>query len=192
MVYSALLDANILHPQMLCDLLLRLAENDVFRPLWSAPILEETVASIIRRRPDLDPRLLHKRMDAMNEAFPDARVSGFEHLIASMPEMGEDAHVLAAALHAKADIIVTDNVKDFPPHVAPRFEIAVKTADEFLVQQWWLDPRLVAHVIVEQSEGTRRPHIPPEPLLEALARVVPNFARLVGESREFRDELAGR
>jgi len=190
--YSALLDANVLHPQILCDLLLRLAEHDVFRPLWSAEILEETVESILRRRSGLDPRLLHKRMDAMDEAFPDACVSGFEHLIPTMPEMGEDAHVLAAALFAEADVIVTDNVKDFPPHIAPRFEIDVKTADKFLVQQWWLDPRLVAAVIVEQSAGTRRPHIVPPRLLEALGRVVPDFARLVADSQELRDELADR
>lgn len=191
MVYSALLDANVLHPQILCDLLLRLAEHDVFRPLWSAEILEETVDSILRRRPDLDPRLLRKRMDAMNEAFPDACVSGFEHLIPTMPEVGDDAHVLAAALFAEADVIVTDNIKDFPPHVAPRFEIAVKTANEFLVGQWWLDPRLVAGVIVEQSEGTRRPHLDPTRLLQALGRVAPEFARLATESQELRDELAG-
>jgi hypothetical protein len=109
-----------------------------------------------------------------------------------MPEMGDDAHVLAAALLAEADAIVTDNVKDFPPYVAPRFEIAVKTADEFLVQQWRSDPRLVAGVIIEQSEGTRRPHIPPLRLLEALGRVVPAFARLVADSQEFRDELDGQ
>jgi len=192
LVYSALLDANVLHPQILCDLLLRLAEHDVFRPLWTAEILKETVESILRRRPDLDPRLLRKRVDAMNDAFPDAVVSGFEYLIPTMPEMGEDAHVLAAALFAKVDVIVTDNVKDFPPHIAPRFEIDVKTADQFLVQQWWLGPRLVAAVIVEQSEGTRRPHIAAPRLLEALARVVPEFARLVTDSQEFRDELAHR
>ena len=87
---------------------------------------------------------------------------------------------------------MTDNVKDFPPHVAPRFQIDVKTADEFLVQQWWLDPRLVARVIIEQSEGTRRPHIEPPRLLVALGRAVPEFGRLVVDSQEFRNELTGR
>ncbi len=174
MAYSAVLDANVLHPQILCDLLLRLAEHDVFRPLWSAEILEETVGSILRRRQDLDPASLRKRMAAMNEAFPDACVSGFEHLIPTMRDMGEDART-----------------GGFPPHVAPRFEIDVKTADQFLVQQWWLEPRLVASVIIEQSKGTRRPHIDPPRLLEALGRVVPEFARLAADSPDFRDEMAG-
>ena len=192
MVYSAVLDANVLHPQILCDLLLRLAEHDVFRPVWSAEILEETVESILRRRQDLDPGLLRKRMAAMNEAFPDACVFGFEHLIPTMPDMGEDAHVLAAALFAKADVVVTNNIKDFPPHIAPRFDIDVKTADQFLVRQWWLDPRLVASIIVEQSEGTRRPHLDPPRLLQALGRVAPSFAQRVADSQELRDQLAGR
>lgn len=92
----------------------------------------------------------------MSEAFPDACVTGYERLIPTMPEMGEDAHVLAAALHADADLMVTDNVKDFPPHVAPRFDIAVRTADDFLIELGRRDPRLVAGVVVEQSRATRR------------------------------------
>lgn len=186
MVHSALLDANVLHPQILCDLLLRLAEHDAFRPLWSAEILEETVESIRRRRPDLDPERLRRRMAAMNEAFPDACVSGFEHLLPTMPEMGKDAHVLAAALFAEADVIVSDNVRDFPPHVAPQFEIPVQTADQFLVAQWQLHPLRVVAVIAEQSAGTRRPHLHPAQVLEALRRVVPAFAGLVSGSEEFR------
>jgi len=176
---SALLDANVLHPQILCDLLLRLAEHDAFRPLWSAKILEETVESIRRRRPDLDLERLRRRMASMNEAYPDPCVSGFGHLIPTMPEMGDDAHVLAAALFADADVIVTDNVKDFPPHVAPRFEIVVWTADQFLVQQWTTDPRLVASVLAEQSKATSRPHIELPRLLTAVARVAPTFVERV-------------
>ena len=114
MALAALLDANVLHPQILCDLLLRLAEHDAFRPLWSASVLAETIdESILRRRPDLDRARLQRRMDALNAAFPDACVSGYEQLLATIPEMGEDAHVLAAALHAEADVIVTDDVKAF-------------------------------------------------------------------------------
>jgi len=189
LAYSALLDANVLHPQILCDLLLRLAEHDTFRPLWSARILEETLESILRRRPDLDRTRLQRRMDAMSEAFPDACVAGYERLIPTMAEMGEDAHVLAAALHSDADVIVTDNVKDFPPHVAPRFEIAVRTADDFLIELWQRDPRLVAAVVVEQSRATRRPHFEPRQLLQALGRVVSEFARLVAVSTALQEEL---
>jgi predicted nucleic acid-binding protein len=186
---AALLDANVLHPPILCDLLLRLAEHDAFRPLWSVEILTETIESILRRRPDLERERLQRRMNAMNEAFPDAIVSGYERLITTMPEMGEDAHVLAAALHAGADVIVTDNVKDFPPHVAPRFDIAVRTADDFLIETWRRDPRLVARVIVEQSTATRRPHFEPRPLLQSLSKAVPEFARLVAASTALQDEI---
>ena len=179
MAFSALLDANVLHPQILCDLLLRLAERDLFRPLWSTEILDETVESIRRRRPDLDPERLRRRMSAMNEAFPDACVSGFEHLVPTMPEMGDDAHVLAAALFAEADVIVTDNVRDSPLHVAPRFEIAVQTADQFLVERWESDARVVGTVLAEQSKATSRPHIEVTQLLAALARIAPTFVERI-------------
>jgi hypothetical protein len=60
--------------------------------------------------------------------------------------------------------------------------------DQFLVQQWWqqwwLEPRPVARVILEQSEGTRRPHFDPPRLLQALGRVVPEFAHLVADSQQ--------
>jgi len=186
---SALLDANVLHPQILCDLLLRLAEHDAFRPLWSAKILEETIESILRRRPDFGRARLQRRMDAMNEAFPDACVSGYERLMPTMPEMGEDAHVLAAALHASSDVIVTDNVKDFPPHRAQRFGITVETTDDFPIGTWRRDPRLIAGVLVEQSRATRRPHLEPRQLLQTLGRVVPEFARLVAASSVLDEEL---
>jgi hypothetical protein len=54
----------------------------------------------------------------MDRAFPAASVSGFERLIPalSFPDPDE-RHVLAAAVHARADLIVTVNLKDFPTAV---------------------------------------------------------------------------
>ena len=62
--------------------------------------------------------------------------------------------VLAAALHASGDVIVMDNVKGFPPHRAQRFAIAVETADDFLIETWRRDPRLIAGVLAEKSRAT--------------------------------------
>jgi len=46
--FVALLDANVLHPISLCDVLLRLAEKGLFQPRWSDEILNETLESIVR------------------------------------------------------------------------------------------------------------------------------------------------
>ena len=50
--------------------------------------------------------------------FPDARVTSYEELIGSMTNHPKDRHVLAAAVAGRADVLVTENLKDFPPAVA--------------------------------------------------------------------------
>lgn len=185
MAYSALLDANVLHPMSLCDLLLRLAEHGFYRPLWSSQILEETLRSIQRRRPDIPRDRLQRRVNLMDVAFPDASVKGHEEIAASLrAEMGGDAHVLAAAIIGRADALVTSNLADFPLSVSTRYEIHVQSPDEFLVHQWWLNPDLAARTLVEQSKGTKAPHYTPSELLENLGRLTPEFAKLAGESPE--------
>jgi hypothetical protein len=121
----------------------------------------------------------------MELAFPDASVRGHEDIAASLrPEMGDDAHVLAAAIVGRADSLVTSNLADFPLNVTARYEIHVQSPDEFLVHQWWLNPELTARTLVEQSKGTTSPHYGPDELLKMLERLTPEFAKLASESAE--------
>ena len=76
MAFSALLDANVLHPISLCDILLRLAEKDFFRPLWSEEILHETIESILRRRPELSRASIAERIEDMKRAFSGSNGRG--------------------------------------------------------------------------------------------------------------------
>jgi len=172
--HCALLDANVLHPILLCDVLLRFAEKVFFRPLWSRDILDETTRSVARRFPDIPPERLERRVSLMNEAFPEALVSGYERLADTL-QLGEDAHVLAAAVIGGADVIVNDNVRDFADATLEQYRLHAQTADDFLVHQWWLDPEVAARVISEQSTGTRRPHLPVADLLDRLSRRLANL-----------------
>src|SRR5271170_3744793 len=97
---TALLDANVLHPMPLCDLLLRLGLADFYRLLWSEEILNETERSILRRFPSKDKDLIHRRIRTMAAAFPGAMVEGYEILLPKpkVKALGKDAHVLAAAI----------------------------------------------------------------------------------------------
>jgi hypothetical protein len=79
--YTALLDANVLHPMVLCDLLIRLSQHGLYRARWSRRILDEVVRSVIRRRADLSPSKLERRIDMMNQAVADAEVEESEELI---------------------------------------------------------------------------------------------------------------
>lgn len=176
--FSALLDACVLVPVALADTLLRVAEQGLYRPLWSTRILDETVAAIEEVHPDPPPGAARRRADLMDRAFPDASVSGWEGLL---PALGlpdpDDVHVLAAAIVGRADIIVTLNLKDFPQTLLEPYEIEVIGPDEFLLDQLDLAPDLVLEAVRRQTEDSRRPPVDLNALLEHLARCgVPQFA----------------
>ena len=74
----AVLDANVLYPVPIRDLLLSLANEGLFQPKWSSIIQEEWVRNLLLKRPDLSRNKLLKTVDAMNETFPEANITGFE------------------------------------------------------------------------------------------------------------------
>lgn len=181
MPFSAALDANVLHPIGLADLLLSLAARGLYRPVWSDEILAECRRSILRVHRDLDPADLQRRLDIMNIAFPDASVVGWRTLEPILrSEFGDDAHVVAAAMMGRADVIVTENVRDFPP--APTLEnarITVQRVDEFLLNQWWLSPPTVFSVIVEQAAKRKKPPRTPGDIVNVIGKHAPEFADVV-------------
>jgi predicted nucleic acid-binding protein len=134
--YTALLDACVLVPITLADTLLRLAERELYRPLWSDRILGEAADAIGEIHPDLAPDLVAKRFAAMNDRFEDARVEGWEVLerTLTLPD-DDDRHVVAAAMSGRADAIVTANIRDFPYEVLEPLGLAVVEPDDFLLDQ---------------------------------------------------------
>jgi predicted nucleic acid-binding protein len=115
--FTAVLDANVLHSYPLTSLLLELAEARLFRPAWSADIHAEWMRSVQAARPDIAQAMLERRRAAMDAALPDACVAGYQRLIAALtlPDP-DDRHVLAAAIRAKAQVIVTFNEKRTSRH----------------------------------------------------------------------------
>ncbi len=118
--FAAVLDACVLYPAPIRDLLLNLAELDLFKPKWTSFIQDEWLRNLLSNRKDLTREQLNKTIAAMNRAFPDSLVEHFEPLIDSLelPDP-KDRHVVAAAIRVNADVIVTANLKDFlhPMHV---------------------------------------------------------------------------
>src|SRR2546422_1260527 len=174
---------------VLCDLLIRLAQRGLYRALWTRAILGEVVATVLRRRPDLSVELLRKRTAAMQATLQNATVEGYEALVPALHELGADAHVVAAAVFGQADIIVTSNIRDFPESVLDPYGIAALLPDDFLVQQWWVDPAAVADTLVQQARGTTRPPLAPDDILTRLRFMAPSFVKLVRASTEYRSAL---
>ena len=75
MAFPAFLDTCVLYPAYLCDTLLRLAESESYRPLWSADVLTELRRNLIEQRLDTDN--VDHRISEMRRAFPDAEVAGY-------------------------------------------------------------------------------------------------------------------
>lgn len=120
MPFTALFDADVLHPAGQRDLLIRLAQVGLFRGRWTVRILDEMEQSIIARHPEHAGKLTRTR-DLMCEAVPDCLVTGYEDLIEALtlPDP-DDRHVLAAAIRCGAQVLVTNNQRDFPQDVALR------------------------------------------------------------------------
>ncbi len=114
-------------------LLLHLADGHLFTPIWTDKIQNEWVRNLLLNRPDLTAGQLRRTTEAMNEAFADATVTGYESLIDSiqLPDPN-DRHVLAAAIRCHADVIVTANLKDFPAPDLNQYAIDVQHPDQII------------------------------------------------------------
>jgi predicted nucleic acid-binding protein len=153
--YSAVLDACVLVPASLCDTLLRLAEEPaMYRPLWSEQIMAEMIKAL-RTKIHRTEAEAQYRQRKMNESFPEATVRVSPDLLKAVECIPDpdDRHVLAAAIMAQANTIVTQNTKHFPKDCLEQYGVLCQTADDFLVHQYHLHPQLVLDKIDDQAIG---------------------------------------
>jgi hypothetical protein len=107
-------------------------------------------------RRGLDDKQVAHRLDQMNRAFPDAAVTGYEAMISDMTNDPKDRHVLAAAIRGGAEVLVTENLRDFPPDTVRPYGIEVISQDAFLLDQFDLRPADVLDALRRQASRYRR------------------------------------
>jgi predicted nucleic acid-binding protein len=158
MAFTVIHDACVLYPAPLRDLLIRLASKGLVRARWTDRILDEIFRNILANRPDLVPGSLDRTRELMNRALRDVLVTGHEGLIEglSLPDP-DDRHVLAAAIRAGAQVIVTMNLDDFPESALAPFSVEALHPDDFVIHQIDLAPGLVCSVIAEQAAALKNP-----------------------------------
>lgn len=144
--FTVVFDACVLYPAPLRDLLMELAATELFRARWTDAIHEEWIRNVLKNRPDLRPEQLRWTRERMDASVIDCLVSGYEHLTPTinLPDPG-DRHVLAAAAQARADAIITFNLKDFPLEELARFNVEPIHPDDFIRYQ--IDLKAAAVVI---------------------------------------------
>lgn len=182
MHFPVFLDTCVLYPIVLTDTLLRVAEQSVFRPHWSGDVMEE-----LQRNLELIPEVgvvgARRRIQAMNRAFPDAMVTGYEGLVDGMECDPKDRHVMAAAVHSDCQVVVTYNLKDFPPDAMALHQLEAVHPDTFLLDQLDLYPEAVARALRRQSVESARPRLTPLQLMASYERL---------ELKDFASELRRR
>jgi predicted nucleic acid-binding protein len=151
-------DAEALFPNAQRDLLIRMAIHDMVQAKWTDQILDEMVRARGRKRQDATPEKLARLRTLMNDSIPDCLVTGYEPLIEGLklPDP-DDRHVLAAAIRAGAQVIVTTNLRDFPPAELEPWNVVAKSPDDFVLDQITIDDRVV-FTCVQEIANARKWH----------------------------------
>ncbi|MFO5473828.1 MAG: putative toxin-antitoxin system toxin component, PIN family [Dolichospermum sp.] len=178
---SVVLDACVLIPLYLRDTLLTTAEAGLYMPYWSEKILDETTRNIVliakKAEKDVSAEKIQNLEKTMKKAFPEAMTEvtvGLEDLMRNDPK---DRHVLAAAVIAKADIIVTTNLKDFDHKALTPWNVKAQSPDDFLCELFNEYPDEMVQVIQNQVQRYRRHPRTFLELLDKLSKQIPKFTR---------------
>lgn len=169
MRFVVVYDACVLYPAPLRDFLIRLALTGLFAARWSDRIHDEWTSSLLAERPELASQIARTR-SLMDEAVEDCLITGYEQFInaLALPDPN-DRHVLAAAICAGAQLIVTANLKDFPAETLNRFGMEAVHPDAFVEQQMDLHEDAVIRVAKLHHESLKNPPKSVEEYLNTLA-----------------------
>jgi hypothetical protein len=173
-VFPVILDSCVLYPMYLRDTLLWAAEAGLYRAHWSQEILNGAIRNLISNGQITEEQALRLERQ-MKLAFPEALVEVTERLIPCMDNHPGDRHVLATALIAKAQVIVTDNLKHFPSTSLSQFRVEAQSADQFLTYLYDLFPSSMVEVLQTQASGLKNPPMSVNSLLDLLQKSVPTF-----------------
>lgn len=153
---KVLLDANVLFPTVLREILLAVAKRGLFEPLWSDRILEEWARATVKLGPGAEA-VARGEIALLQAAWPRASVRPKEGDLARLwlPDPA-DIHVLAAAIAGHADLILTLNARDFPRNLLAEEGLSRADPNQFLLGLWQASPGPVAEAVEEVMAEARR------------------------------------
>lgn len=171
---KAVLDANVLAPAVKSTALRQLAEDGLYIPVLSQAIWQEAEYSITRLGEDKTEwaaRTLSRWQQVPSILWAEA-----EEPPAKLPDAG-DSHVLGTALAAGADIIVTENIRDFPKKVLGPLGLTAMGTDKFVLELMEAQPTAAHASLLTLPHHANLPFLGEENLLTVLRRA--GFRRVV-------------
>jgi predicted nucleic acid-binding protein len=175
---KAVLDACVLYPTVLRDILVGVAREGLYTPLWSDRILEEWARATRKIGPDAEV-FARGEVALLMATYPKASIAPQPGLEARLhlPD-DNDIHVLAVAIAGSADAIITFNARDFPRHVLAGEGVTRRDPDGFLWEMWSHHQDAVGDVI--QHVHAKAEHLSgqPQPVRAFLKRAgLPRLAK---------------
>jgi predicted nucleic acid-binding protein len=156
--FTVIYDACVLYPAPVRDFLIRLARTGMFRARWSDTIHEEWMRSLLENRPDLTREQLERTRRLMDESVHGCLVRDFEHIVGSIDLVDkDDRHVVAAAVRAGADLIITFNLKHFPDERLNRYNLSAQHPDDFIADLMDLNCECVLRTAEQHRRQLVRP-----------------------------------
>ncbi|PZQ99437.1 MAG: PIN domain-containing protein [Cereibacter sphaeroides] len=178
---KVVLDACVLYPTVLREILLGVAKAGLYQPLWSDRILEEWARATVKLGPGAEA-IARGEIDLLRAGFPKASIPAQPAIEARLTLPDEnDRHVLAAAIASHADAILTFNAADFPRHTLAEEGIQRRDPDGFLWELWSGNAEAVSGVVEAVRAEAERLSGQLQPLRPLLKRAgLPRLAKAMG------------
>lgn len=179
---KVVLDACVLYPSVLREILIGVAARGGFEPLWSARILAEWGRAAQRLGPE-GAAIAQGEIALLRSQWPAAEIAADPQLEARLwlPDPA-DAHVLATAIAGGAERIVTLNLRDFPRRALAPEGMQAQAPDAFLMEQWLSAPARVEAAVQEAFMRTEAASGGGQDLRALLKRAkLPRLGKALGE-----------
>ncbi len=151
----AVIDACALYPTVLRQILLGCAERGLFTPIWSDRLLEEWTRAAAKNGGPQDEAIARSEAASANMRFPKALTPQGDEALLWLPDPA-DIHVLATAIKAGADTIITQNLKDFPVRELSGYDVTALSPDAVLRGLWLATPEPVEQAVTHTHAEAER------------------------------------
>ena len=178
---KVLIATCVLYPTVMREIVLGVAKTGAFTPFWSPRILEEWARAAVKLGPEGEAQA-RAEIALLRAAWPEQEITPPEALNARLWLPDEnDIHVLAAAVSASTDAIMTLNAKDFPRNLLAEEGLERVDPDSFLMRLWQDNPDAVARVAQDVLKAAIRLSGKPWDLRALLKKArLPRLAKALG------------